>query len=96
MTPEEKEVLENNLEKLRFYLILTEPNGQAIVEDLEHCFEYHRDELVNEELSEIPHPFRAYAIMGQQMVVRRIKEAIELAKNPPELPAEENDNEPIE
>ena len=91
MTPEQREYL-------RYYLMFDEANGQAILDDLTRCYELHQDDDINEQNTEVDHPYRAYLILGQQMVVRHLKDMLAAAKMPENQPepvtnAEELDNE---
>lgn len=80
-----RETIEKNLETLRHYLIFESESGQIVLNDIAEAFETHENESVLEEMEGIPHPFRGYMILGQQMVVRSLREALQMAQNPPDL-----------
>jgi hypothetical protein len=62
------------------YLIFANGAGWEVYEDLLFTFRDFKSDTLNEELQEIPHPYREYVKMGARMVMDRITDTMKLAE----------------
>ncbi|MBF0285521.1 MAG: hypothetical protein HQL51_13805 [Magnetococcales bacterium] len=52
-------------------------HGEWVLRDLNEAFVQRLNPALEEEMSQFPHPYRAYVEIGQRMVVQKLKAAIE-------------------
>lgn len=52
-------------------------NGQAVLEDLIRTYHDRLSATLEEQVAEIPHPFRSYYIEGQRSVVLTLRAIVE-------------------
>lgn len=72
-----------SVEQLRLldnYRLFTNGGGLEVFEDLKATFYDLHSDGMNEELSEIPHPYREYTIKGMRMVIQKIMDTIQIAE----------------
>lgn len=62
------------------YLIFDNGDGYEVLKDLCFTFRDFKSDTLNEELSEIPHPYREYVKMGCRLVMDKIDTVRQLAK----------------
>lgn len=60
----------------------TRKEGLLVMDDLEAAYHERVNPDLEDELEDIPHPFRAYVVMGQRSVILAIKDAIKQADQP--------------
>ena len=73
MSKEEREVF-------NAYLLFTNGDGLKVFNDLMETFYYFQSEGTNEELMEIPDPYREYVKAGCRMVMDQIKLIVKTAE----------------
>lgn len=73
ITDEEKKLLSS-------YLIFANGDGWQVYEDLLYTFRDFKSDALNEELEEIPHPYREYVKMGARLVMDKITDTMKLAQ----------------
>lgn len=68
----------------------TRKEGQLVFDDLVAAYHERVNPDLEDELEDIPHPFRAYVVMGQRSVVLAIKDAIKQADQPVTVSDDDN------
>lgn len=81
MSEQEDGMDEETQHLLDEYLVFKNGAGFNVYTDIMETFHELHNDVINEELAEIPHPYREYVIKGMRMVTQRIKDTIKLAEN---------------
>ena len=72
---------DEEVEMLRAYQVFSNGDGLKVFEDLMYTFNEFNSDTLNEELEEIPHPYREYVKAGCRLVMKKISEVTKLAEN---------------
>jgi hypothetical protein len=81
MSEESKQALsDEELQVIVSYLLFSNGPGHIVLEDLKAVFRDFRNDVFNEELAEIPHPYREYVKHGCRLVVERIQDTMKYAE----------------
>ena len=72
---------DEEVEMLRAYMVFSNGDGLKVFEDLMYTFNEFSSDAFNEELEEIPHPYREYVKAGCRLVMKKISTVTKLAVN---------------
>lgn len=79
MADEKQELSDDEIEAIRAYMVFSNGEGLKVFEDLMYTF-YDSSDSLNEELQEIPHPYREYVVKGCRMVMSKIRDMNKIAE----------------
>ena len=72
---------DEEVETLRSYMVFSNGDGLKVYKDLMYTFSEFGSDAFNEELEEIPHPYREYVKAGCRLVMKKISDVTKLAEN---------------